>query len=122
MTALGPGISGRLWNWGGGRADSPTRRGFSTQGLQRWGRRALKLSSRIRGPVSLEPEGVGDILGQDTIPAAIPSVSPSTPWSPVFSPLVCPDDEPQKCGEAQERDSSGGWCWQEARVRGNSLI
>lgn len=86
------------------------------------GRTGPEAELQSTGPVSVEPEGVGDIPGQVTIIAATQPVFSSTPWSPVFSPLLCPDDGPPKYGEAQERDSSGDWCWQEARVHGNSLI
>lgn len=60
--ALGPVISAA---GGEGRADSPSGKWFSPRGLQKQRESALKLSPRVQVPVSWEPEGVGNIPGQN---------------------------------------------------------
>ena len=60
-----------------GRANSPTRRCFSTERLQKQGELALKLSSRVRVPVSLEPDGQAEVAVTMAIWPVFPSIRSS---------------------------------------------
>ena len=78
MTALGPVISAAGGGGGEGRADSPSGRWFSAQGLQKQRELALKSSPGVQAPVSLEPEGVGNIPGQSKV-AVTAAIRPEFP-------------------------------------------